>query len=132
MVGALHSHCWGPGSVPGWGTKIPLAAWHGPKPETTEAATTKSFKAFIKSNAYERELSQAQRAIRPQGLGDPEGVGRREGGWKHPRVWCGHRQLWQGSHGVLQPTLAIRGFPCPLSVGLPSLVPLWLSVIGLE
>ena len=31
MVKIPGFHCRGPGSVPGWGTEIPQAAWHGPK-----------------------------------------------------------------------------------------------------
>ena len=29
VVRTQRSHCWGPGSIPGRGTKIPQAAWHG-------------------------------------------------------------------------------------------------------
>ena len=31
MVRILGSHCRGPGAVPGRGTEIPQAAWHGQK-----------------------------------------------------------------------------------------------------
>ena len=31
MVRAPHIHCWSPGSIPGWGTKIPQATWHSQK-----------------------------------------------------------------------------------------------------
>ena len=31
VVRTRHFHCWGPGSIPGWGTKIPQAAQSGQK-----------------------------------------------------------------------------------------------------
>ena len=31
VVGTLHFHCWGPGSIPDWRTKIPQVAWCGQK-----------------------------------------------------------------------------------------------------
>ena len=31
VVRTQRVHCWGPGSIPGQGTKIPQAAWHGQK-----------------------------------------------------------------------------------------------------
>ena len=31
VVRTQYFHCWGPGSIPGWGTKIPKIAGHGEK-----------------------------------------------------------------------------------------------------
>ena len=31
VVRTQHFPCCGPGSIPGWGTKIPQAVWHGQK-----------------------------------------------------------------------------------------------------
>ena len=31
VVRIQHFHCWGPGSIPSWATKIPQAMWHGQK-----------------------------------------------------------------------------------------------------
>ena len=31
MLRTWHFHCWGPGLIPGWRTKIPEASWHSPK-----------------------------------------------------------------------------------------------------
>ena len=36
MVRSRRFHCWGLGLIPGWGTKIPQAMWHGQRKKETQ------------------------------------------------------------------------------------------------
>ena len=57
MVRTQRFHCWGPGSVPGWGIKTLQVTWHGQK-KTKKKTTLMNHKEKKQLNSQRNEINK--------------------------------------------------------------------------